>query len=341
MRESEKSVNSARNMTDNEQTQVVTKNSEAPAPLEDDDLEWEEWNPSRISFVHHMIAGSAAGLAEHTWNCVSRMVQNEGPLRLWRGVSATFSGCIPAHAAYFSIFEASKRLTQRDVTSHQPLRAAACGVTASLAHDLIMTPFDVCKQRMQLGYHESMMHCLRHIVRTEGYRSLYVSLPMTIGMNVPYGAVMVSVNESVKTMLNPTGAFSTQTSMIAGAIAGAVAAAVTNPLDVIKTRLQTQSLSPAVSVDGAAGGPVAGGECYYYQQIRVDSSRGGAATVQTLVTPTPPPFEGVRATFTRILREEGWRALGRGVVARMLTQSPAVAISWTTYETLKDMLQAK
>ena len=33
--------------------------------MEEEDLEWEEWNPARISFVHHLIAGSIAGLAEH------------------------------------------------------------------------------------------------------------------------------------------------------------------------------------------------------------------------------------------------------------------------------------
>lgn len=33
--------------------------------MEEDDLEWEEWNPSKISFLNHMLAGSTAGLAEH------------------------------------------------------------------------------------------------------------------------------------------------------------------------------------------------------------------------------------------------------------------------------------
>jgi Pyruvate/2-oxoacid:ferredoxin oxidoreductase delta subunit len=28
--------------------------------------DWEEWNPKQSSFVHHMIAGSVAGIAEHT-----------------------------------------------------------------------------------------------------------------------------------------------------------------------------------------------------------------------------------------------------------------------------------
>lgn len=29
------------------------------------DEDWEEWDPSKGSFVHHMIAGSAAGVVEH------------------------------------------------------------------------------------------------------------------------------------------------------------------------------------------------------------------------------------------------------------------------------------
>jgi hypothetical protein len=33
--------------------------------MEEEDFEWEEWNPSRISFLNHMLAGSTAGLAEH------------------------------------------------------------------------------------------------------------------------------------------------------------------------------------------------------------------------------------------------------------------------------------
>ena len=34
--------------------------------VEEDDFEWEEWNPKNGSFVHHMVAGSIAGIAEHT-----------------------------------------------------------------------------------------------------------------------------------------------------------------------------------------------------------------------------------------------------------------------------------
>ena len=89
-------------------------------------------------------------------------------------------GCIPAHAAYFSIFEKVKTLTGADLPGHHPvallvksmltdpscdaqLGAAAAGSAASVAHDSILTPMDVCKQRMQLGLHQSVMGCIRDV----------------------------------------------------------------------------------------------------------------------------------------------------------------------------------
>jgi solute carrier family 25 iron transporter 28/37 len=242
-----------------------------------------------------------------------------------------------AHAAYFSIFEASKRLVGKENTSHQPTRAAFCGISAALSHDLIMTPFDVVKQRMQLGYYRSLLHCLMQIIRQDSFRALYVSFPTTLMMNIPYGSIMVPVNESMKRVLNPSGSFSYQVSMLSGAVAGAVAAALTNPLDVLKTRLQTQNLAPSVHVGGA--------ECVYYQAQAV---RALKSTAGELAKPSIPhaaistsarPIEGVRMIIRRIVAEEGYRAFTRGIVPRVLTQSPAVAISWTTYETLKSMLE--
>jgi solute carrier family 25 iron transporter 28/37 len=85
-----------------------------------DELDWEEWDPKKLSFVDHMMAGSFAGLAEHvaifpmdtlktniqcekcgsnspfkTLNCARRIITNDGIFRLWRGVGAMFAGCIP------------------------------------------------------------------------------------------------------------------------------------------------------------------------------------------------------------------------------------------------------
>jgi hypothetical protein len=128
----------------------------APAPVYDDD--WEEYDPkSGLTFTHHMVAGSCAGLMEHvlmypvdTMKVRARrflfspacgaagahrglepvqthmqarqdlragagphfrhvwgeLAGHGGMRRLWRGVSTMFAAAAPAHAAYFSIYEA-------------------------------------------------------------------------------------------------------------------------------------------------------------------------------------------------------------------------------------------
>lgn len=103
-------------------------------------------------------------------------------------------------------------------------------------------------------------------------------------MNIPYGCVMVAVNESLKRALRPAGDYDTQTFLLAGSGAGAVAAVATNPLDVVKTRLQTQALRAtsdgAVSSAGAEGVGTRGGVTLP-QFLRVGGSAGGAATGAT------------------------------------------------------------
>jgi solute carrier family 25 iron transporter 28/37 len=127
------------------------------------------------------------------------------PLRMFRGVSASLSGCLPAHAAYFSIYEAGKEHLGANRPGHHPFAAGLAGAMASVAHDCIMTPLDVMKQRMQLGYHTGLVDCARTVVGEEGACALIRSVPTTLVMNIPYAAVMVASNESMKQVLNPSG----------------------------------------------------------------------------------------------------------------------------------------
>lgn len=118
-----------------------------------------------------------------------------------------------------------------------------------------MTPLDVVKQRVQLGLYQKPMQAFKAIIKNEGFHALYTSYFTTILMNVPNAAVLVMTNDWLKSILNPTGeqvrlnekqknheqnftAF-----LISGLIAGSLSGFVTCPLDVIKTRIQTQSRS--------------------------------------------------------------------------------------------------
>lgn len=228
-------------------------------------------------------------------------------MRLWRGVETMFIGCIPAHALYFSSYEMVKAATL-DPQTHQVTTygASLAGAAATLAHDSIMTPLDTVKQRLQLGHYDGVAHALRRIVNTEGAGALYKSFPVTIATNVPYGMIMVTTHETLKNQDVPV--------VWASSTAGFLASALTTPFDVVKTRLQTQNLEPA---------------CFMKK------------TNCPMVGPGDTQRINLSQAIQQIWREQGPRGFFRGLVPRVLSHTPAVTISWTTYEVLKQQLTTR
>jgi solute carrier family 25 (mitochondrial iron transporter), member 28/37 len=294
-----------------------------------------------------------------TYNCAKRIVRQDGIMRLWRGVGAMFAGCIPgngnyaclftfdcidvAHAAYFSIFEAMKVVLGANGEGHFPVQAAICGALATFSHDMVMVPFDVVKQRMQLGYHNSILDCAGSILRSEGPRALYLSLPTTIAMNIPYGCVMVACNESARKILNPQGGYSLVTSLIAGCVSGAFASLVTTPLDVVKTRLQTQDLKSRSTSNPSSQPKSTIHNTSQRFMVSVTATPDAKPVCNGQFStniPTSRKYNSMMQTIRRIGSEEGFAAFWKGSFPRMLVQAPSVAISWTAYEFAKGVIHA-
>lgn len=308
------------------------------------DDDWEEWNPQETSFKVHVLAGSVAGLAEHiamfpfdtikthlqtrqsrhsvNFSILSelRMLMQHGGIKgLFRGMSSVIYGTVPAHAAYFSVYEASKKYFHLEDESGIPFLSALSGSLATMSHDLILTPLDVVKQRLQLGYYSGFLDSVRTIASREGLRALFVSFPLTLVMNIPQGGVLVATNETIKRHFNPSGEYNFPVFLGSGVVSGALSGLVTTPLDVIKTRLQTQTLKTRI----------------------FSSSPPPSPTPSTPSTPPSPTTIAVRG-FSTIVRqiyvESGYVGFMRGALPRMLLNAPAAAISWTTYETMKKLL---
>ena len=181
------------------------------------------------------------------------------------------------------------------------------GVVSTVLHDSVMVPAETIKQRLQLGYYENALHCFRAMLDSGG-GSFWRSLPTTLAMNVPYCSLMMMSNESLKLWLNPSGDFSLQTSLVAGGLSGAMAGGLTTPLDVIKTRLQVQSLSSSVAVGAAPG------DAYVVR------------------------YSGFVAAGRQIAAESGFAGFWRGLGPRLAMFGPSCAVSWAAYETCKKLL---
>ncbi|CAH9112521.1 unnamed protein product [Cuscuta europaea] len=114
--------------------------------------------------------------------------------------------------------------------------AAATGVTH---------PLDVLKVRLQMqlvgqrGPLTGMGKLSAHVVRDEGFRSLYRGLSPALMRSVLYGGLRLGLYEPSKYVCEMAFESNNIVMKIAsGAFSGAIATALTNPVEVLKVRLQ-------------------------------------------------------------------------------------------------------
>lgn len=192
-----------------------------------------------------------------TFDALKTIVSTEG-LKIYRGVSAAALGAIPSHALYFCSYEYVQKflkpffkkanLTIKDKNKKVPPHFIATSISAAFAtmmHDGISTPTDVVKQRMQLydSKFKNIYDCAKSVYKTEGMKAFFRSYPTTLIINIPYTITHFYIYETMKHALGANEETDTHhhyKHLTAGAIAGASAAAISTPIDVIKTRLQTQ-----------------------------------------------------------------------------------------------------
>ena len=213
--------------------------------------------------------------------------------------------------------------------------SAIAGAAAGALTATLVCPLDVLKTRLQVqrGPPTGIGPNLSAIVSEEGLRGLYRGLTPTLAALLPNWAVYFSVYDRLKVVAASRGAARADAEaarrraagvaalpapsapapgtgplahMAAATGAGIATLAVTNPLWVVKTRLQTQTLRSA----GAAGAVRAGGGILY---------------------------TGAADALLRIAREEGVRGLYAGFLPSLVGVTH-VAIQFPLYERLKGAL---
>ncbi|KAH8740205.1 mitochondrial carrier protein [Cryptosporidium ryanae] len=317
--------------------------------MSDPDVEdWEVWKGD-IPFWKHSIAGSCAGIMEHSCffpldtiktclqtgkiggifgsNGLYSYLKLNGFNSLFNGFSAAVLGNIPAHASLFTTYEASKKIMEKIGTKSIQkegknsrfgavrskiydylVSPTICGGISTISHDIISTPIDVVKQRLQLGSYSGIRSCIFTILKEEGVNPFFRSLPITLFMNIPQTGLFVLINENLKLLFKDVKKDSLRGksfNFVLAGLSGGLAGFLTNPLDLIKTRLQTQT-------------------CY--------TSRLGSNTV---LYPT------VRKTVMDICKKNGIKGMYKGALFRALLIAPSYAICWGTYETVKNALSDK
>jgi len=179
---------------------------------------------------------------------------------------------------------------------------------------------------MQLSGFKKCLNCMKGLVKTEGFISLYRSLPITMFMNAPYAITTVTVNENMKKIIEPKKRrFKFLSYFLCAAFAGGVASIVTCPFDNIKTKLQTQStMSSCEVMEGYKKSEKCGVDDD--RRNRLFNEKEGSSV----------KYKNIHQTVISIYKDDGFRkGFFKGIGPRILFNSPSCAISWASYEFMK------
>lgn len=129
------------------------------------------------------------------------------------------------------------------------------GFLGDFAASIVYVPSEVLKTRLQLqgrynnphfksGYnYRGTLDAARTIVRTEGFSELFSGYKATLYRDLPFSALQFMFYEQFQSWAREykkSRDIGVQLELLTGAAGGGLAGVITCPLDVVKTRLQTQ-----------------------------------------------------------------------------------------------------
>ncbi|KAF1860969.1 hypothetical protein Lal_00000384 [Lupinus albus] len=136
---------------------------------------------------------------------------------------------------------------------------AGAGAAAGVIAATFVCPLDVIKTRLQVQGTPQLPNAtvkgsfivgsLEQIVQREGLRGMYRGLAPTVLALLPNWAVYFTIYEQIKSLLSSRDencCLSVGANVVAASGAGVATTFATNPLWVVKTRLQTQGIRPGV-----------------------------------------------------------------------------------------------
>ncbi|XP_066145323.1 mitochondrial basic amino acids transporter-like [Euwallacea fornicatus] len=176
-----------------------------------------------------------------TLHCLKSIVGTQGFRGIYRGVSSPLAGVAGINAVVFGVY----RNTQKIMPNPDCLLAHAyAGAASGFIQSFICSPMELAKSVMQVGKTSSKdpLDCLKSIYRKKGLRGIYKGLSLTILRDVPAFSSYFITFELI-TRRNDDLPISTFNMLLGGGLAGVTSWVIPYPVDVIKTRLQTDGIS--------------------------------------------------------------------------------------------------
>ncbi|KAE8330168.1 mitochondrial carrier domain-containing protein [Aspergillus sergii] len=294
--------------------------------------------------------------------------RQEGLLRgLYGGAVPAFCGSFPGTLIFFGVYEFTKwRMIDSGINANVAYLSG--GFFADLAASVVYVPSEVLKTRLQLqgrynnphfnsGYnYRSTRDALRTIIRQEGFSALFHGYRATIYRDLPFSALQFAFYEQEQRLAKKwvgSRDIGLGLEILTAATAGGMAGVITCPMDVVKTRIQTQqnpdvqssasSSKPAAEHASTKESPRQHTSSQTPSSLRTHSrpiSTGGASTS---VAPPGAPRLDTSSFLTglkMIYQTEGLAGWFRGVVPRGVWTSIQSGTMLVMYQYLLKKLEA-
>ncbi|KAG7209769.1 hypothetical protein KM043_011391 [Ampulex compressa] len=174
---------------------------------------------------------------------VTHIIQKENVFGLWKGMTPSITRVVPGVGLYFSSLHWLKGILNFEEPL-TPIQAMSLGITARSMSGALLIPITVVKTRFESGVYKynSIREALRLIYKQEGVRGLSSGLLPTLLRDAPFSGLYLMFYTQLKNVgtmsdLSPTQSLA-PVNFGCGILAGVLASFVTQPADVIKTKMQ-------------------------------------------------------------------------------------------------------
>lgn len=295
------------------------------------------------------------------------ILRQEGVRRgLYGGWMPALLGSFPGTMLFFGTYEFSKR-KMLDYGVQEHVTYLSAGFIGDLAASIVYVPSEVLKTRLQLqgrynnpffksGYnYRSTLDAARTIVRQEGPSALFYGYKATLYRDLPFSALQFMFWEQFQSWAEQwkqSRDIGAPLSFTTGAAAGGLAGVITCPLDVVKTRLQTQVqpslLRKVTEMAGASikqGSPPDAATKHVLDSAAKSNSQKRLISTSSPSTHTPRPGAIVLETSSvytglkLIYRTEGVGGWFRGVGPRFVWTSVQSGCMLFLYKTILRQLE--
>jgi len=295
-------------------------------------------DPKPLPFVYQFMAGAVAGVSEilvmypldvvktrvqiqsnvpvpgvdhytGMLDCIKKIVKNEGASRLYRGISAPILMEAPKRATKFAANDEWGKVYRNmfGVAKMNQSLSILTGASAGATEAFVVVPFELVKIRLQdkaqASQYSGPLDVVRKIVKAEGPLALYQGLESTMWRHILWNAGYFGCIFQIRAMLpaNPTNQKSIQVrnDLISGAIGGTVGTILNTPMDVVKSRIQNTTKIPG--------------------QV--------------------PKYNWAFPALGTVLKEEGFGALYKGFIPKVLRLGPGGGILLVVFTGMMDFFR--